>query len=79
MLAVYSDERAAESAPREQMTEIVNAYTAYTKALQDAKVLVGSNRLRPTSAVTTARTVDGQTRCSTDRSPRPRSSSAAIT
>ena len=60
MLAVYGDERAAESTPREQMTEIVNAYMAYTKALQDAKVLVASNRLRPTSAATTVRTVDGQ-------------------
>jgi len=62
MLAVYGDERAAESTPREQMSEIVNAYMAYTKALQDAKVLVGSNRLRPTSAATTVRTVDGQTK-----------------
>ena len=32
------------------------------KALQDAKVLVASNRLRPTSAATTVRTVDGQTK-----------------
>jgi hypothetical protein len=62
MLAIYGDERAAESTPREQTTEIVNAYMAYTKALQDAKVLVGSNRLRPTSAATTVRTVDGQTK-----------------
>jgi hypothetical protein len=62
MLAVYSDERAAETTPRDQMTEIINAYTAYTKALQDAKVLVASNRLRPTSAATTIRTVDGQTK-----------------
>jgi len=38
------------------------AYMAYTKALQDAKVLVASNRLRPTSAATTLRTVDGQTK-----------------
>jgi len=42
MLAIYGNERAAESAPHEQTTEIVNAYMAYTKALQDAKVLVGS-------------------------------------
>ena len=28
MLAIYGDERAAESAPREQTTEIVNAYMA---------------------------------------------------
>ena len=62
MLAVYGDERTAESTPREQMTEIVSAYMAYTKALQDAKVLVASNRLRPTSAATTVRTIDGQTK-----------------
>ena len=62
MLAVYGDERAAESTPRDQLTEIINAYMAYTMALQDAKVLVGSNRLRPTSAATTIRTVDGQTK-----------------
>ena len=62
MLAVYGDERAAETTPRDQMTEIINAYMAYTKALQDAKVLVASNRLRPTSAATTIRTVHGQTK-----------------
>ena len=62
MLAIYGDERVAESTPREQMNEIVNAYMAYSKALQDAKVLVASNRLRPTSAATTVRTVDGQTK-----------------
>jgi hypothetical protein len=61
LLAIYSDERAAESMPREQMTEIVSAYMAYTQALRDAKVLVGSNRLRPTSAATTVRVADGRT------------------
>src|SRR5260370_29677138 len=55
LLAIYGDERAAESMPREQMTEIINAYMAYTQALRDAKVLVGSNRLRPTSSATTVR------------------------
>jgi len=62
MLAIYGDEQAAESTPRDQLTEIVNAYMAYTRALQDAKVLVGSNRLRPTSAATSVRTIDGQTK-----------------
>jgi len=62
MLAIYGDEQAAESTPREQMAEIVNAYMAYTRALQDAKVLVASNRLRPTSAATSVRTIDGQTK-----------------
>jgi len=62
MLAIYGEERAAESMPRERMTEVVNAYMAYTRALQDARVLIASNRLRPTSAATTVRTTDGQTK-----------------
>ena len=62
MLAVYSDERAAESTPREQLTEIINAYMAYTQALRDAKVWVASNRLKPTSAATAVRTTNGQTK-----------------
>ena len=61
MLAIYGDERATESMPREQMTEIINAHMAYSQALRDAKVLVGSNRLRPTSAATTVRVAEGGT------------------
>ncbi len=41
LLAIYSDERAAESMPREQMTEIVSAYMAYTQALRDARCWSG--------------------------------------
>ena len=59
---MLGDERAAEGAPREQTTEIINAYMAYTQALRDAKVLVASNRLRPTSAATTMRITDGKTK-----------------
>jgi hypothetical protein len=62
MLLIYDEERAAESVPREQMTEIINAYMAYTQALRDAKMLVGSNRLKPTSAATAVRTTNGQTK-----------------
>jgi hypothetical protein len=61
LMAIYGEERAVESMPREQMTEIINAYMAYTQALRDAKVLVGSNRLRPTSSATTVRVADGRT------------------
>jgi hypothetical protein len=61
LLAIYGDEQATEAMPREQVTEIINAYMAYTQALRDAKVLVGSNRLRPTSAATTVRVADGRT------------------
>jgi hypothetical protein len=61
MLLIYGDERASESVPREQMNEIINAYMAYSQALSDAKVVVGSNRLRPTSAATTVHIADGKT------------------
>jgi hypothetical protein len=61
LLAIYSDERAAESMPREQMTEMINAYMAFTQALHDANVWVASNRLRPTSAATSVRITDGRT------------------
>jgi hypothetical protein len=62
MLLIYGDERAGESASREQMNEIINAYMAYSQALSDAKVVVASNRLRPTSAATTVRIADGRTK-----------------
>ena len=62
MLLIYGDERATESASREQTNEIINAYMAYGQALSDAKVVVGSNRLRPTSAATTVRIAEGRTR-----------------
>jgi hypothetical protein len=62
MVLIYSDERASESATREQVTEIVGAYMAYSQALRDAKVLIASNRLKPTSAATTVRITDGQTK-----------------
>ena len=62
VLLIYSDEQAMQSLRQAQLGEMVDAYTAYTQALQDAKVLRGSNRLRPTSAATTVRTTGGQTK-----------------
>jgi hypothetical protein len=62
LLLIYSDERANAALPREQMNEIVDAYMAYGEALRDAKVLVGSNRLRPTSTASSVRIADGQTK-----------------
>jgi hypothetical protein len=62
MLLIYGDERATDSASREQMNEVINAYMAYSQALSDAKVVVASNRLRPTSAATTVRIADNRTK-----------------
>ena len=61
MLLIYGDERATESMPREEMAGIIDAYMAYGQALRDDKVLVASNRLRPTSTATAVRVKDGHT------------------
>src|ERR1700748_889958 len=61
MLAIYGDERAVETTPRERMSEMIGAYTAYTQALRDAGVWIASNRLRPTSAATSVRVAEGRT------------------
>jgi hypothetical protein len=45
----------------EQQQQGVAAYGAYTEALKQAGVLVGSNRLRPASTATTMRTTNGKT------------------
>jgi hypothetical protein len=61
ILLVYSNEQAMQTATQEQTHGMVDAYNAYTHALQDAKVLRGSNRLRPTSAASTVRVANGKT------------------
>ena len=62
LLLIYGDERATAAFTREQMTEIVDAHMAYGQALRDAKVWVGSNRLRPIAEAKSVRIADGQTK-----------------
>jgi hypothetical protein len=62
MLLIYSDEKAMMAAPQNLMMETMAAYTAYTQALREAKILVGSDRLKPTAAATTVRAPDGKTK-----------------
>ena len=61
MLLIHSSENAAQSAPPEATARMHAAYMAYTEALNQAGVVVNGNRLRPTSATTTVRVVDGKT------------------
>ena len=61
MLMIHGDEAAVQSAPPDATARMVAAYTAYTDALRQGGVLVGSNRLRPTSTATTVRVADGRT------------------
>ena len=60
-LLIYSDQAGFERLTPAQATEMLNAYAAYTGALQNAGVLLGSNRLRPTHTATTVRVKSGKT------------------
>jgi hypothetical protein len=61
ILLIHSNEAAVLSAPKEATERMHAAYIAYTEALTQAGVVVGGNRLRPSSATTTVRSVDGKT------------------
>jgi hypothetical protein len=60
LLLIYSDEAAMQSSNKADMEGMAAAYSAYTEALKKAGVLLGANRLRPTSAATTVRTTNGK-------------------
>lgn len=61
LLLIYGDETAMLAADKEASSRMLAAYTAYTEAMKQAGVLVGANRLRPTSSATTVRNPDGKT------------------
>ncbi|HXE26482.1 MAG TPA: YciI family protein [Roseiarcus sp.] len=61
LLLLHSDEKAMQAATQDQSTAMLAAYGAYTKAMSDAGVRVGSARLRPTSTATTVRVKNGKT------------------
>lgn len=61
LLTLYADESGWNNMTPEQQQQGVGAYAAYGKALQEAGVLKGSNRLRPGSTATTLRTANGKT------------------
>lgn len=62
LLLLYADESGwAKMSPKEQ-EQGAAAYYAYTQALKDAGVHVGSNRLRGVSDATTVTTQDGKAR-----------------
>ena len=60
-LLIYADQAAFETVSPAQMKETQAAYHAYTEALQEAGVLRGANRLRPTQTATTVRLRSGKT------------------
>ena len=61
LMMIYNNEPAIMGASKEQTAQVMAAYGAYTEAIQKSGVLVGSNRLRPTSDATTVRVANGKT------------------
>jgi len=60
LLTLYADESGWTTMTPEQQQQGAAAYNAYTQALQNAGVLKGSNRLRPSGTATTLRTTSGK-------------------
>jgi hypothetical protein len=60
LLMLYSDEAAWGRMSSADQERGVAAYRAYTQALMDAGVWVGSNRLQNTNTATTVRLADGK-------------------
>jgi hypothetical protein len=60
LLMLYSNESGWSQMTPTQQQEAVAAYGAYTQALKTAGVMVGSNRLQPSSTATTVRVADGK-------------------
>ncbi len=61
LLMIYVDEAEAATIPPEAITQMMPAYAAYNKAMADAGVIRGGERLKPSSTGTTIRVRDGQT------------------
>jgi hypothetical protein len=61
LLMIYSDEAAMEAASETNRGQTLAAYGAYSEAMVSAGVMVGANRLRPSSAATTVRSPGGKT------------------
>jgi hypothetical protein len=60
LLLIYGNETQMLSASKEATTQTLAAYAAYTEAVKNAGIYVGSNRLRPTASATTVRVANGK-------------------
>ena len=59
-LLIYANEAQLLSAEKPAVERVSAAYMAYTEAMQKAGVVLGGERLRPTSSATTVRAADGK-------------------
>jgi hypothetical protein len=61
LLLIYGNEAAMATASEADIGPMMAAYGAYTEAMVKAGVMVGGNRLRPSSSATTVRAPGGKT------------------
>jgi len=61
LLLIHSDEKAMQGYTQEETGSVLAAYGAYMKAIADAGVIKGGQRLHPTSTATTVRVKNGKT------------------
>ncbi len=61
VLTIYADEKGFDSAPPEQIKQVIAAYDAFTKEVQDKGIFLGGEGLQPTSTATTVRVRNGET------------------
>jgi len=62
LLMIYNNEAGMQAAPPEGASKMNAAYTAYTEAMNNAGIVRGGNRLRPTTEATTVRVRDGKSK-----------------
>jgi hypothetical protein len=61
LLMIHADEKAMQAASQEQNAARLAAYGAYMKAMSDAGVSKGGQRLHPSSTATVVRVKNGKT------------------
>ncbi len=61
LLMIYSDEKAMQSASKDDIGAMMAAYGAYTKAMKEGGAWIGGERLHPSSTATTVRVQNGKT------------------
>ncbi len=62
MLLIYGNEAGMQAASKTQTEQMMGAYVAYTEAMTKAGIIVGGDRLQPSTAATTVRVADGKSK-----------------
>lgn len=62
LLMIYGNEAGMQSAGKAEVEQMLAAYGAYSEAMRKAGIMVGGERLRPSSAATTVRVAAGKTK-----------------